>query len=313
MTEKLNILDQLNRHYNVYLDEIELLREGGSKAYRVSSGNERYFLKAVSPVFRDTVKASLEVLCYLDRSGVAVPPVLAARDGLAYMETNDSGEDRLYALFGYVEGREPEEDEAVEEIGAAVGKLHRTMDGYPGELREQEKAFFIGRYLDILERKQYPEPKLARFRDYGDELWERVSRLPRGYCHGDLHRGNVLLQAEGEPVLLDFDSSCRAYPMFDIATFCDATDYFRFDPEGYGKAAAVLERFLAGYTKHRSLAADEIRSFTDWIAIRHYQLQATILELYGIDAVDETFLDGQLDWLMRWREQDQSLSGRGIS
>ena len=31
-----------------------------------------------------------------------------------------------------------------------------------------------------------------------------------------------------------------------------------------------------------------------WVAIRHFQLQATILEIYGVDCIDEGFIDGQL-------------------
>lgn len=31
------------------------------------------------------------------------------------------------------------------------------------------------------------------------------------------------------------------------------------------------------------------------IAIRHYQFQATILELNGLDCIGETFIDWQLD------------------
>jgi hypothetical protein len=47
----------------------------------------------------------------------------------------------------------------------------------------------------------------------------------------------------------------------------------------------------------------ELRAFYDLIAVYHYQLQATIIEIHGLDCVDEAFLDQQLDWLMRWKHQ----------
>jgi hypothetical protein len=31
-------------------------------------------------------------------------------------------------------------------------------------------------------------------------------------------------------------------------------------------------------------------------------LQATILEIYGVDCIDEGFIDGQLYWLNKWQE-----------
>ena len=65
----------------------------------------------------------------------------------------------------------------------------------------------------------------------------------------------------------------------------------------------IYERFLAVYTKHRTLTDAERAAFYDLIAVRHYQLQATIIEIFGFDCVDEAFIDNQLDWLSRWREQ----------
>ncbi|WP_082651689.1 phosphotransferase enzyme family protein [Gorillibacterium timonense] len=303
MQESDVILEQLNRSYPLKFDDIVFQREGGCRSYVVFSGTERYFLKVVSPVFQDTVKQSLDILIYLAQHDLSVPPVLHCNNGLPYLESNESDESRLFVLFGYVDGREPEAGEGLEEIGSLVGRLHDAMGGYPGKLTERDKPFFIDRYLNILLQKKYPDSKLARFREYGDELWEKVKGLPRGYSHGDLHRGNLLRTLKGNDVLLDFDTSCWAYPSFDIATFCDETDYFQFDPEGYKRTTEALERFLRGYSKQRSLTDAELRSFPDWIAIRHYQLQATIIELFGLDCVDEAFLDGQLDWLMRWREQ----------
>lgn len=39
------------------------------------------------------------------------------------------------------------------------------------------------------------------------------------------------------------------------------------------------------------------------IALYHFALQATLLEMFGPDFVDEAFLDRHLDWLERWRRQ----------
>ena len=58
--------------------------------------------------------------------------------------------------------------------------------------------------------------------------------------------------------------------------------------------------FLTGYAQYRSLSRAELRAFPDWVAIRHFQLQATILEIYGIGCIDEGFIDAQLSWLHQW-------------
>ena len=90
--------------------------------------------------------------------------------------------------------------------------------------------------------------------------------------------------------------------MFDVMVMCDMTDYFRLKPDDVELTMKVYREFLAGYAAHRTLSREEIRSFPYWVAIRHFQLQATIVEIYGPDCIDEAFIDGQLYWLNQWEE-----------
>ena len=80
------------------------------------------------------------------------------------------------------------------------------------------------------------------------------------------------------------------------------TDYFNLKKEDIELTKEVYQRFLSGYSGYHTLSREEILSFPYWVAIRHFQLQATILEIYGVDCVDERFIDGQLYWLNKWQE-----------
>ena len=126
--------------------------------------------------------------------------------------------------------------------------------------------------------------------------------LPQGNCHGDLHRGNLIQKSNGQIYLVDFDTVCRAPLMFDVMVMCDMTDYFNLKQEDIELTGKVYRKFLSGYSEYRALSSEEILSFSYWVAIRHFQLQATILEIYGIDCIDEGFIDGQLHWLNKWQE-----------
>lgn len=126
--------------------------------------------------------------------------------------------------------------------------------------------------------------------------------LPQGYCHGDLHCGNFLKAANGQIYLLDFDTSCRGFPLYDIALLCNQTHYFEFDKNGLSQSKALLQQFLPGYTRFNSLTTQEIEAFPDFIGIYHFALQAVMIELFGLDCVDNIFFDKQLDWLYQWRE-----------
>jgi len=302
-TEQLDILAELDRHYSIVFDRLDFLRDGGCTSYIAYSHANKYLLKVVSSAFMDTAKQSIDILLYLQRCHFPAPRLVLTVTDMPYFEAATSTGWRTFVLFEFIEGREPILGERVEQIGELVGWLHDIMEGYGGKLTVRNKHFFIDRYMDILRLKHYPERKLAGFIEYGDELWERIKNLPRGYCHGDLHRGNLLYAPSGELYLLDFDTSCNAFPAYDIMVMCDATDYFRFESNGYARSRNVYERFLNGYFRHQTLSNAELVAFDDLIAVRHYQLQATIIEINGLDCVDEGFLDEQLDWLMKWKNQ----------
>lgn len=282
---------------------MELLREGGCISYCIWNEDKKYFMKIIPEAFMDTAKQSLDILMYLQERGFPSPNIILSKVGLPYIDLDEFDNKSICVLFQFIEGQEPEEGEDIETIGALIGQLHSSMHEYKGTLPERGKEFYIDRYINILRKKNYDEKKIEMFNEYGDALWKRVEGLPRGFCHGDMHRGNLLKATSGKYYLLDFDTSCNAFPMYDIMIMCNSTNYFDFDEEGYQKSKLTYEIFLKGYTKYRALSEMEMNSFYDLIAIYHYQLQATIIEIYGLDCVDEKFLDNQLDWLMRWREQ----------
>lgn len=150
-----------------------------------------------------------------------------------------------------------------------VGWLHKLFLDYKGTLIERDYRFFVERYVEILRRKKYP---LAdTYAALGAKFWERIKDWPVGVCHGDLHRGNLLETADGKIYLLDFDTVCK--------------------------------NFLPGYTHHINVTETEWASFNDWIVIRHFQLQATIVEIFGLDCIDNDFADRQLQWIRSWEEQ----------
>ena len=230
--------------------------------------------------------------------------MILTKDGDAIFEEIIAGKKKLIELMEFVEGDEPDMTVTAAEVGELVGRCHRLMDCYPTAPVSHGKDFFVGRYLDCLRRKSYP--RHAEYEELGERLWERVKDLPQGICHGDLHRGNLIRTADGKIYLVDFDTVCTAPRMFDIMVMSDMTDYFNLKPEDIEETKQVYRDFLTGYREHHELSLREEESFSDWVAIRHYQLQATILEIHGIDCINEQFVDWQLYWLNKWLESAES-------
>ena len=298
MDEK-TLQDILALNYGIESPSLEFLREGGTTTYIVN-GRSKYLLKVIGSAFSDTARQSASIMRYLEENGFPVPKMILTNSGEAFFETEIDGEKKLIVLMEFIAGDEPELEKCASEVGRLVGRFHQLMEEYPSELVYRDKEFFVGRYIEFLRKKKYP--RIKEYEELGERLWDKVKNLPQGNCHGDLHRGNLLQNADGKIYLVDFDTACKAPVMFDVMVMCDMTDYFNLKQEDIELTKVVYREFLSGYVGYHKLSREEILSFPYWVAIRHFQLQATILEIYGVDCIDEGFIDGQLYWLNKWQE-----------
>lgn len=296
--EENRILSILQENYDSDIIHIEFLRNSGGTTYIVNGKEQKYVLKIAGKAFLDTIRKSVDMMCYLAGYKFPVPTIIKTKSGLTILEISEEGQERLFILYEYIEGKEPNLCVCGESVGDIVGQLHKLLFAYNGELVKRDYSFFVERYINILRRKNYPQADV--YAALGAKLWERVKDCPVGICHGDLHRGNLLETAEGRIYLLDFDTACLASRMFDVMVMCDMTDYFALQNDDIQTTKAVYKSFLSGYTRNIALEEMELTAFNDWVAIRHFQLQATIVEMFGIDCIDNHFIDRQLNWLESW-------------
>ncbi len=301
MEREAQILSDINKFYTFDFRKIEFIRDSGCMAYAVYTDDCKFFLRVTKPMFYDTASKSLDIHLFLQSKGFSVPTILFTKEGCPCVDINDESGRYFYVLYEFVEGKEVDPEEDAEHIGAFIGKLHSVMKDYSGKLQKNDKYYYLDKYADILRAKQYR--KAEEFIAYGEKIWNKVKELPYGYCHGDMYRGNILKTVEGKLYILDFDTSCEGFPMYDLALICNITDYFELEDDGCAKSKSVYNRMLPEYLKHCSLCKNEKESFYDLIALYHFALQATIIEIFGMDCVDEAFFDRQLVWLYQWQEQ----------
>lgn len=301
MMDETQALAILNENYAFDFEKLEFLRDSGCLAYAAYSEGVKYFLRITKPLFFETSAKSLDIHMFLQEHDFPVPKIMRTKDGLPYVQVEETEGNCFLVVYEFVEGEEVDPVLDAERIGAFVGKLHHVMQEYPGELVRRDRHYYIDRYMEQMRAKQYG--KVEEFVSYGEALWERVKDLPYGYCHGDLYRGNILKTSDGRFYLLDFDTSCEGISLYDPALICNMTDFFELEEDGYKKTKEVYERFLPEYLKYHSMSEAEIAAFYDVIALYHFALQATIIEIFGLDCVDHAFLDRQLDWLYKWQEQ----------
>jgi Ser/Thr protein kinase RdoA (MazF antagonist) len=291
----------IENKYSISVEKFELLRDGGSISYSGIFEGKKFFLRIIKPTFFDTAVNAVEIQTFLQYKNFPVPPIVSANDGSHYIKEERKDGCYLYVLYEYIEGEETDPKQDANEIGALIGKLHSAMKDYRGSIVKRDKHFYIERYVNILHKKQYG--KADEFEKYGNALWEKIKTLPRGYCHGDMYSGNIHKATDGKLYILDFDTSCIGFPIYDIALICNMTDYFNYDESLYDKTKNTFNAMLPHYQKYNPLTAEEINSFYDMIALYHFALQATIIEIHGINCVDNQFFDKQLEWIYKWHEQ----------
>lgn len=292
------ILELLQKNYDISMDSITFNRKGGCVSYIVNGGNKKCFLKLIDSAFFNTAIQSIGIQQHLIKNDFLVPKIIETKDTSPYFVY----ENQLFVLYEYIDGVEPDFDDNAKKIGELIGNLHKIMSSYSGELTTHNKEFFIDRYIEILRKKHYLDEKLNEYIEIGNSLWDSIKDLPYGFCHGDLHRGNLLQTADDTIYMLDFDTACFAPQLFDIAVMCDTTDYFNFDKNEFHHTTDIFKRFINEYSKYHQIDFT-FNQFYEFIALRNFQLQATIVEIYGLDCIDEEFIDKQLEWVKQWRKQ----------
>ena len=310
-----DIQNLIQNNYDINIKNIEVFRGSmnGNCTYTVYDKHKKYFLKVVNNLASfemETALNSVDIQLYLLNSVVPSIPIIFTKDGLPCVRIEKPNKKYMYIMYDFIDGKGPEELEDMEEAGKALGKIHYVMKNYNGRLIERGKYYFIDRYVDLMRKYQYPKAEL--FGEYGNELWEKIKNLPRGYCHCDLYDGNMHKTENGAIYLVDFDTSCYGFPVYDIALFCNRTDYFNFDCTGYEKTKVRLEKFLKGYQQCNKISAEEISSVYIMLGVYHFQLCAQGIESDGYHSDTEDngymsntliFWERQYDWLLRWKNQ----------
>ena len=291
--------------YGLAVQRLEPFRDSGNATYIVHTCQQRYFLRVTKPAFHDTALSALEVQIFLQERCFPVPRLIFALDGEPYIPLRADDGEYLLALYELLEGTSLDPGQETERVGAMLGQLHTHMANYPGNLVTRGRHYFIDRFYDMLQAKRYP--CIEAFTEIGEALWESVKDLPRGYAHGDAYPGNFHRTSEGQLYLLDLDTSCCGIPAYDLALFGNRSDYFQLQPDHARRTQQTFAGLLPAYRAFHPFPEGEEHALYRLIALSHFALQPTIVDIFGLDCIDEEFLDKQLLWHWQWQAQCEAL------
>ncbi|GKX67663.1 phosphotransferase enzyme family protein [Inconstantimicrobium mannanitabidum] len=296
------LVNALNRSYQLNINQIGLYRDMIGRVYFLQSQGKRYVFKIYRNFKTDDALQTIRILNYLKANLYPVVSVVNTVQNESNIFVDCSEGSCVGVLYDYVDGITPNGKQEAGSIGKQIGKLHKLMESYPHKLAHKTKIDYIDDYISIMKEKNFDSEKIIDLQQYGDELWNRISKLPKSFCHGDLHTGNMLRNQRGEYVLFDFDDASGDYPSMDVAYMSDDTNFNQFQESMYDKTMHLYESFYSGYSKIRPLSNMEYNSIFDFIAVRHFQIISRIVRCQGLQSLDEKDCYEQYTWLMNWRE-----------
>lgn len=293
------IVQYINETYALHICQMEMHRELIGQVYILQSGQQRYVLKVFPRHKTADALHALGILEFLEEQEYPVVSIIRTREQTSHTLLPSDG--RVAVLFHYVEGTDVDGSLEAESIGEQTARLHKLMERYPGTLLYRTKGEYIDDFISIMKQKECEASAISDLEQYGNELWSRITLLPKSFCHGDLHTGNMI-KRDGNYILLDFDDASGDNPSMDAAYLSDATHFNQFHASLYDATMRQFERFYRGYRRVRILNDRECRAVSDWIAVRHYQITARIVGCQGLRRVSLGFFEEQHRWLMDWRE-----------
>jgi Ser/Thr protein kinase RdoA (MazF antagonist) len=250
-----------------------LIRASLNETYRVEGNpGSVCVLKVYRAGFRTAaqVEAELGVIGHFARSGlrVGVPVPDSSGDLMGILPSPDG--DRPYVLFEALPGAMPSlDDDCAGRFGEFAALLHDAGEKFLGlgSLGRLDTDHLVRAPIAVL------EPHLGDRRDwlYLTDLAERLADwvehvapgLSWGFCHGDLHGGNSLLDGDRLSVF-DFEFCGVGFQAYDLAVFRWIVEIHAVD-----RTPQLWEAFCRGYSGVRPLPEEDRRASGPFVLVRH--------------------------------------------
>ena len=275
---------------------------GMNDIYVVKAGAETLFLRislAKMHQQRDYAE-EVSIINALRENGVhAVVPV-RCRDGQYIWEIAAPEGQRFAVLFKEVMNT-PSEDEVQKayNLGLMLARIHGiadtldfTVSRAPIDLEQLSKKPLALLKSHLAHRPADYEYLCGAAKTLADRVHANLDQSKPffGFCHGDVHTGNVYFQGD-EPEIFDFDCMGYGWRAYDLSVFL--WNELRND-ESYIESDA-WKSYLAGYNAERQLTEMELAFIHDFTALRQLWLMGIHADVMEINAGCCWFNDDYFD------------------
>ncbi|XFA99042.1 phosphotransferase [Candidatus Izemoplasma sp. B36] len=288
-----DLKDSIEKHYKIEVINLELKRDMIGKVFDVYSNENRYILKLYKSALMKNIQ-SFKVIDYLYDQNINDLRIYKNKEENLYSVFFVEEEIYFGVLFNYINGFFPDKEKDFDSLVKTLKSFHDSMGNYSNSTLEPELCFYVDRFTKLLKDKNYNKEKSKRLEDIGIELYKNIDILEKSYCHGDFHNNNIIVQ-NNKLVMIDFDACSLCNRMIDIATISDMINFNSYNEDDLYK---TIERINYCSKNYYHFSDKEILAAISFLAIRHYELIATIAIHRGLDTISIGFLDQQYEWIL---------------
>lgn len=268
------------RLYPIGEDSVaELVRYGENTTYRVSDCGRVIALRLARPGYqsRASIESEIAWMAALRADGIDTPEAVAGRNGEFVQEVAlPDGETRHVVAFEWVAGDPLPEVVALDpwrRLGQIMAKVHghaRSWSQPAGFTRPAwDRDALVGdspRWGTPVPDGVWSDSDLMAILAARDAVRERLQLLGSGQSrfgliHADLGFENVLVQADGNTVVIDFDDCGPSWYLYELASVL-------YPLEGTAGFEARRDALIAGYRDVGQLSADEVAELPTFLMCR---------------------------------------------
>jgi Ser/Thr protein kinase RdoA (MazF antagonist) len=167
----MSIKNQLEKTYDFKIDDIKHIRSMIGHVYTLENEKHKFILKLNRPNNKISAIQATEIIEYLNENDYPVVELVKTRNNENYFDFNTEEGKYIGFVYYYVEGKEPNIEKEVKQIGQQVGLFHNLMKGYQKPIIHRSKEFYIDRFIKILIKSDYDKNLMVMEKNFG-EKWK---------------------------------------------------------------------------------------------------------------------------------------------